>query len=191
MWSDLYEIAALVPDNTSIDQFHRMLQSLVTERFKLKSRRETRETAGYELTRGADVAKLKEAGPPIPPPDLPDGSPRMPSLDSDGFPKLLPGMGGAVLLGRSRFHLEYDPAEFASWLTIRLQKPVVDRTNLTGRFDITLSFFEQYPGRAERPDVPLPSLEDAVNKTGLKLVAKKLRVDYIVVESAQRIPTEN
>ncbi len=163
MWGDLFEVAAIVPDHTSIDQFHSMLQSLLVERFKLKSRRETREVTGYDLTRGPDVEKLKEAGPPTPPEFL-DGPPRVPSLDSDGFPKLAPGQLAGVIQGRSRFHLEYAPPEFANWLTIRLQKQVIDRTGLTARFDITLSFFEQYPGQPA-PDVPLPTLVDAVNKS--------------------------
>ena len=191
IWGDLFEVTAIVPDNSSIDQFHTMLQSLLAERFKLKSRRETRETAGYELTAGPDIAKLKEAPPPSEPPVLPHGPRRaLPVLDSDGFPKLPPGPGGAVLQGRSRFHLEYTPAELASWLTLRLQKPVIDRTGMTARYDVTLGFFEQFRGLPP-PDVPLPTLVDAVNKTGLKLVAKKLQVDYITVESAQRIPTDN
>jgi uncharacterized protein (TIGR03435 family) len=192
IWGDLFEVAAIVPDNASIDQFNAMLQSLLIERFKLKTRCETRETAGYELTAAPDASKkLKEAGPHIPPPELPDGPMPAPRLGPDGFPVLLPGQGGGVIQGRSRFHLEYTAAELANWLTIRLQKPVIDRTGLMARYDITVSFFELWPGQTERPDVPLPSLEDAVNKTGLKLVAKKLRVDYITVESAQRVPTDN
>lgn len=192
IFGDLYEVAAVVPDHTSVEQFHGMLQSLIVDRFKLKSRRETRETAGYELTLGPDIAKLKEAAPPGAVPAYADGPPSrtLPVLDSDGFPKLMPGQGAAVLQGRSRFHLEETPAYLAHWLTIRLQKPVIDRTGLTGRYDITLSFFQQNPG-LPAPDVPLPTLEDVVNKIGLKLVAKKLQVDYITVESAQRIPTDN
>jgi uncharacterized protein (TIGR03435 family) len=189
---DLFEVTALVPENTTIDEFRRMLQSLLADRFALKVRPETREIAGYELSLGPRGPKLKEAGPPVAPPDhlLPSAMNR---LDPNGFPNLLPGETIASALGRYRRHTQETMGELTKWLTIWLGKPVIDQTALTGRYDITLSFVMPRPNQAQTdgPDTNGPTLADAVRETGLRLVSKRVPVDYIVVESARRIPAAN
>jgi uncharacterized protein (TIGR03435 family) len=191
LMGDLFEVNAKVPENTSIQEFRRMLQALLAERFRLKVRSETRDVAGYELSVGARGSKLKDAGPPVAPPEAPVSA--LTRLDSNGFPVLLRGEYMAAALGHYRRHTQETIGELVKWLTIWLRKPVVDRTGLTGRYDITLSFVMSSSPRVppDEPDVPGPTLVDAVRETGLRLVSKKVQVDYIVVESAQRIPAEN
>jgi uncharacterized protein (TIGR03435 family) len=70
--------------------------------------------------------------------------------------------------------------------------PVIDRTGLTGRFDI---HFEFRPDSAapvvgsEGPDSP-GSIFSAMGELGLKLATGKAPMDVLVVESINR-PTEN
>jgi uncharacterized protein (TIGR03435 family) len=191
LMGDLFDVNAKVSENASIQEFQQMLQSLLAERFRLKVRSETRESAGYELSVGPRGSKLKGAGPPVTPPDSPPSA--MSRLDSNGFPILLRGEYMVAALGHYRRHTQETIGELVKWLTIWLRKPVVDRTGLTGRYDITLSFVMSSSLRVppDEPDVPGPTLLDAVGETGLRVVSKKVQVDYIVVESAQRIPTEN
>jgi uncharacterized protein (TIGR03435 family) len=189
---DLFEVTALVPENASIQQFQRMLQSLLADRFLLKVRSETRDSSGYELSPGPRGSKLREAGPPVDPPDGTRSSP-LSRLDPNGFPILLRGETMAAAYDHYRRHTQETMAELIKWLTVWLGKPVVDHTGLLGRYDITLAFVMPRPaqGRTDGTDVPGPTLVDAVRETGLRVVSKKVQVDYIVVESAQRIPTEN
>jgi len=194
LMGDLFEVNAKVPENTSIQEFQRMLQSLLADRFRLKVRSETRESAGYELSLGPRGSKLRDAGPPV---DPPDGTPSSPlsRLDPNGFPILLRGETMAAAYDHYRRHTQETMGELIKWLTIWLGKPVVDHTGLLGRYDITLSFVMPRPaqGRTDGTDFPGPTLTlvDAMGETGLRVVSKRVQVDYIVVESAQRIPTEN
>ena len=188
---DLFEVNANVPDHTTLDQFHRMLQALLTERFQLKLRQEARESTGYELSVGNDGVKLIEAGPPVDPPEI-NGPPQM-KTDAQGFPILLPGMTIAMSNGHYRRHTQETIGELTKHLTMQLGKPVVDRTSLIGRYDITLSFVMPMvrPGQTDQPEVPGPNLFDAIRSIGLKLDSKKLLLDYLVVEHANRIPIDN
>ena len=103
-----------------------------------------------------------------------------------------------MALDHYRRHTQETMGELIKWLTIWLGKPVVDRTGLTGRYDITLSFVMSRSAQAP-PDEPGgagPTLVDAVRETGLRVVSKKVQVDYIVVESDERAerhhhPVEN
>jgi uncharacterized protein (TIGR03435 family) len=182
---DLFEVTAIVAENTSIQQFHQMLQKLLVERFLLKIRRETRESSGYELSLGPGAVKLQEAGASVDP--LTERPPQL-KTDPEGFPILPPGMTIAMSYGHYRRHMQETTGELARFLSLQLFKPVIDRTGLTGRYDITLSFVMPGPGT----EAPMgPSLSDAVRKIGLKLEPKKVPVEYVIVEHAERIPTEN
>ena len=181
---DLFEISATLPEKTTVEAFRRMLQSLLTERFRLKVRWETRETSSFELSVGPGGLKLKEAGPKVEPPE---SGPPQNALDREGFPILLPGQTMAMAMGRYRRHTQETIADLTRFLGLWFGKPVVDHTGLTSKYDITLSFV-----RTNDPDAPSgPSLEDAVRQTGLRLVSKKVPVEYLHVESAQRVPTDN
>lgn len=69
--------------------------------------------------------------------------------------------------------------------------PVRDATGLTGKYDFDLTF--SLPSRPNAdPDVPLPDLYTALEQQlGLKLVAKKLPFDIVVVDSSEKMPTPN
>src|SRR6185369_14212373 len=78
---DRFDIAAKDPQETSPANVRLMLQSLLADRFQLKTHKDTRPMAGYVLTLGKDKHKLKEASgpgagcqgspPPQPPPPVP------------------------------------------------------------------------------------------------------------------------
>ena len=84
---------------------------------------------------------------------------------------------------------------FANWLRPPDDRPVVDKTGLTGLYDYTLEY--SYPLRAAAPDNPaepsaLPDLFSALQQQlGLQLVSRKLPFDVVVVESFDKTPIEN
>ena len=72
-------------------------------------------------------------------------------------------------------------------LVRELKRLVVDNTGLDQTFGFELNYAPEGDTSSGRP-----SLFTAVEKTlGLKLTAGKASVEYFIVESAQRIPSEN
>jgi uncharacterized protein (TIGR03435 family) len=77
-------------------------------------------------------------------------------------------------------------------------RPMVDRTGLTGWYDISLTYAPdagspeaQFGGPAKSDDVPAPDVISALKEQlGLKLEATKAAVDVVVMEKVMR-PTEN
>jgi uncharacterized protein (TIGR03435 family) len=83
-------------------------------------------------------------------------------------------------------------------LANQVDRPVIDKTGLTGRFDIHLEFARDMTGmmlngNSQPPpmaDSGAPSIFTAIQQLGLKLSADKAPIDVIVVDSAQK-PSEN
>lgn len=70
--------------------------------------------------------------------------------------------------------------------------PIVDHTGLTGKYSFTLDFTRDRPGGAPDALPPAPVVFTAAQKElGLQLVAKKLPIDVVVVESFHKTPSEN
>jgi len=94
-------------------------------------------------------------------------------------------------------------AQFAAILSGRVQRVVVDRTGLTGNFDIDLTWtpdqIPQGPAAQPPPGAPAlppidpngPSIFTAVQEQlGLKLESTRGPVDVVVIDSVQQ-PTED
>jgi uncharacterized protein (TIGR03435 family) len=58
--TDGYDIVAKVPAGTTVDQFNQMLQTLLTERFKVTLHRENKAMQAYVLSVGKGGPKMKE-----------------------------------------------------------------------------------------------------------------------------------
>lgn len=99
-----------------------------------------------------------------------------------------------------------DMKEFATWMQSGvMDKPVVDHTGLTGKYDFTLKWtpddsqFQQFrgtnpnqtpPAAGENADAP-PSLYTAVQEQfGLKIEAGKTMDDVIVIDHVEK-PSPN
>ena len=140
-----------------------MIQNLLATRFNLKIHREQKQTSVYELV----VAK---GGPKLPP----DKSGKLPaSYPRETFPRVVDG--GFVFTNTSM-------AEFAQQLTeLRgIDLPVVDRTGISGVYDITLK-----SAAAAMRDPNGPSLLTLIREQlGLKLVAAKDPMEVVVIDHA-------
>ncbi len=147
-----------------------MLQSLLAKRFNLAVHRETRMLPVYELV----VAK---GGPKLPPPNVAAAGPPIHSAES--LPRV-----------QNDSFLFSDAAmpEFARMLSqLRgIDLPVVDRTGITGNFDIVL---KSAPSLAREGDTAgLFALIPA--QLGLKLISAKAPLEVIVIDHAEK-PSEN
>jgi len=197
MGSDRYDITAKIPEGVTKQQVNLMLQRLLADRFHLALHHETKELQGYELVQGKGGLKLKrstDAGPDVEPTEAP-------KTDANGFPQL--AAPGLVIMegvrGKAVVSFLTAKAQPLSALTELLSKefrlPVADKTGLTGKFDFTLEFAPEAPGAlpSENPEESAAqNLTGAVpRQLGLKLEPKKIPVDILIIDRADKVPTEN
>jgi uncharacterized protein (TIGR03435 family) len=187
-----FDITAKAPEGATRDQLRPMIQNMLATRFGLQVHREPKQTQGYELIVASGGSKLRAAAPPqeMPPPP-PGGFYQTTTFDADGYPVLPPAVPGAWMkAGRGAaqwFGVKLD--RLAELLADQVEAPVVNATGLDGAYDITLRWDTQPDRDSSRPG---PSIFDAVQKQlGLKLGSKKVTVDVIVVDRAEKVPTEN
>lgn len=195
-----FDIAAKVPAGTTKQQFQQMLQGLLAERFGLVEHRETKDLPIYALVVGKGGPKLKVSGPepeatgdeaPVNRVSMaPDGLPMMPA----GYRGHMLGMkvGGKWMLRTKGESL----AEFATFLTGQLDRPVYDFTGLTEKYDFGIAWSEvqALPQESNLPAAlePGPDVFAALQATlGLKLDPRKSPVEMVVVDRVERIPTAN
>jgi uncharacterized protein (TIGR03435 family) len=166
-----------------------MLQSLLEDRFQLKMHRESKEEPAYELTiaKGSPKLKLSEDQTPV-----------------GGTSARNPQPSGALRRGRLRLGLvggieasAIPLGTFTSVLAGPAGRRVVDKTGLTGLYDITLHWAPERvsAGIGANPttasDPSGPSIFTAVEEQlGLKLIPGKTIVDMMVIDSAQK-PSQN
>jgi uncharacterized protein (TIGR03435 family) len=195
--SERYDIAAKVAPGTTKEQFNLMLQNLVAERFHLALHHETKEFQGYELVVSRAGSKLKvsgESGPDQPEPTA------APQRDANGFPQL-EGPGMLMMEGvKGRAVISYLTARsqsisaLADRLSREFRMPIVDKTGLAGRFDFKLEYAPQAPG-ALTPDTTeegAANLLTAVQQQlGLKLNPAKIPLDVLIIDRADKVPTQN
>jgi uncharacterized protein (TIGR03435 family) len=177
-------------------QLNVMLRDLLEDRFKLRARRDTRELPIYALTLARGDKKLGEGlrastidcaamrgrgargGPPPGPP--PPGE--RPQCGMRVAPNQV--LAGGVSL-----------AQLTQMLSQFTQRIVLDRTGLSGHFDIDLTFTpERMPQGAPPPGAPPltvdpngPSLFTALQEQlGLKLESDRAPVEVLVIDHVER-----
>ena len=195
MANELFDVDARIPEGVSRDHANEMLQALLEDRFGLKMHRETRESPGYNLIVGKNGPKLKPAAPPLADDparetmspeerakaSLPDEKDMQKSMQ-----KMLQDARASGKVGTNRRSLPAATSEdLAKAIAIMAKGPVIDMTGLQGKYDVVL---ETYQGRGDDPG---RTIFDAVDDLGLKLVARKVSVDTVVVDRISKIPTGN
>jgi uncharacterized protein (TIGR03435 family) len=188
------------------DEMRLMMQSLLADRFKLVLHSTTEQVAVYALV----VAKPGTLGPRLRPhpADDPTCSNEPPVSDADApqtarqsttvagaFPLICGGQAvlppsapGRIASGYRNVPLTLIALQMT--LLGGLDRPVVDRTGLTGNFDFAIEFSpEALPGVTPLPDNdnPGPTFRRALlEQTGLKLATEKAPVATIVVDRIER-----
>jgi uncharacterized protein (TIGR03435 family) len=160
--SDMYSIVAKVPSGATGKQIPAMLQALLSERFSLVFHRESKETPVFALLEAKGGAKLKVT-------DVATG------CHGTGDSK------GRKLVCQTTL------AHFADWLSRQTGRPVIDKTQLEGAFAIDMDWLPDAPD-----DPPNTALVEALNRQlGLRLEGQHAPREFIVVDSANKVPTEN
>ena len=166
MYAEAYDIAAKAPTESTltIEQVRPMLQALLADRFALKFHPGTKEMQVYALKIGKKGPKVKLSSPAA----TPSVNYRMGALSQMNFAKTsLP--------------------QFARALSNFADRPVIDRTNLKGNYDVKL----EWNSDDAQPDSRAPGLFTAIQEQlGLKLEAQKGPVEMMLIDHAER-PSEN
>jgi uncharacterized protein (TIGR03435 family) len=122
---------------STLPEMYLMLQVLLEDRFKLKVHRETRELPVYELTVAKSGLKMQPAkctpGPPPPQENRPTGS----GAQVAGCGSLLGGVNG---LNRTENGIGTEMPSLLTFLANLTRREVIDKTGLTGRFDLHLEW---------------------------------------------------
>ncbi len=181
---DSYDVRVTMPNGTTKEQAAIMMQNLLAERFQFKFHRETREFQAFEVTIAKSGLKFKESnGAPLP------EKPGFPALSSTR-PGISLRMTSSPYIGRLAAHDE--PVEAVlRILAVYSDLPLIDRTGLTGHYDLMLEFD---PAPLAGGDDPkgAPILPVAMEQQlGLKLVQKKLPFEVVVVERIEKNPVDN
>src|SRR5579872_1851699 len=205
--TERYDIAVTLPAGATKDQVNSMWQNLLAQRFGLVLHHESKEFQVEELVIAKSGAKLKESAddPNAPPPDGPPALKNNGELAGPGLiTTIMPGPHGATAHSVARAQ---PLSKLTTMLANALRRPVLDRTGLTGKYDFTVDFVldansvPQLAGRPPGPrspnsidDVrePGPDLTAAVQQQlGLRLITSKAKLEVLVIDKAQKIPSEN
>lgn len=179
MDSDKWDIEAKpdIPGAPNVEQERKILQKLLAERFALKIHDEKREMTGYALTVGKSGPKMTK------------------SVDASLPPTFYMQPKGVL-------HAQHATlGDFTRALRQNvLDRPVVDQTGLTDKWDFVLHFdwtpYErQIPGMSPHPpasgDTDAPSLFTAIHEQlGLELKAQKMRAPVLVIDHVEK-PSPN
>jgi len=180
--NDRYDIVA-TPDQEgtpTADQVRIMIRKLLADRFQLKFHHDKRELSAFVLTVAKGGAKLK--------PTQPNGN-----LHGIG---MQPAKTGVMM-----FASNAPIPAFTNFLqSLVFDRPVVDQTGLTGRYDLTVIFtpddslFNGRPPAFPKPAdgvEPAPNLFQAIQEQlGLKLTAEKAQVDVLAIDQVEK-PSPN
>lgn len=201
-----FDIAATFPAGTTPDNFPQLVQNLLRDRFHLQARLESRESAILALEVASGGLKIKAA----PEEALKEGPFSVTSSGSaDGVAADL-GQGASLLFTNSRFEArKVTMTMLTETLSRFFDRPIQDHTKAAGRFDIVFAmkpedYMPMMVRAAVNGGVPMPpqalalldgaaagSVYDGLKTLGLSLESKRAPVDFLVVESIDRMPTEN
>jgi uncharacterized protein (TIGR03435 family) len=188
MSSDRYNIQAKTEADSG-SKWKECLQSLLEDRFKLKIHRMTKEMPIYAIVIGRRGPKLKESEGEC----VPAASPRPQAPEKPPAP--ICGVDG-IWNHLSGPHISMD--ELAHALSLNLGRTVIDRTGLTGRFDIHLEWTPDQSQTWILPFTPpppgdgsAPSIYTVIEEQlGLKLESQKGPDEVLVIDHAEQ-PSAN
>lgn len=160
-----FDITAKAEHPGSVDELHRMLQNLLEDRFQLKVTHEIRQLPVWALIVDKNGSKMPEH-------DLQDLNHPPMSLNDRG------GLSG------TNVSMNY----FAFILSRLLDRNVINKTNLSAYYDVTLEFsLDRFDGANPAPNQEGPAIFTALREQlGLKLESDKGPVEFLVIERAEK-----
>ncbi len=170
-----FDIVARASGDSDESQLRLMLRRTLTERFGLKVHMERKEMPVYALI-------------------LAKGGPKLQETTTDG-PPVFGKDGNRPALTAQRASMK----DLAAQISGPLNRPVIDATGLTGRYDIRIDvtpfMADASSGKAESGgDTDVMSTILFVGmpaQLGIKLESRKDSVEILIVDHSEKMPTEN
>jgi uncharacterized protein (TIGR03435 family) len=182
--ADRFDIAATGNRNASVAETRQMMQALLADRFKLKTRIEPRDRPVFDMVIAREDRLL---GPQLKPsPTECAGQPGGESLPPPARPPDLANptcgtiaFGGNVFRGHG-----VTLAQIAGSLSQFAGRPLKDRSGLAGLYDFELKWSR--PSENPNPNDPPEFVTAVREQLGLKLDAVRGPVDVLVIVSAEQ-----
>jgi len=167
--SERFDVSAKFPENLPSDRekyaaaMFSMLQKMLVDRFKLAVHREQKALPVYGLVVAKHGIKFKQ----------------------------VPDQGSRRNSNNTHFTGTCSMDLFADFLSRRMDMPVIDMTGLKGMYEMTLDWAPE--PAADSDDTPKGlALPDALEaQLGLKLEHRKAPIEILVVDHAERVPSDN
>jgi uncharacterized protein (TIGR03435 family) len=181
--SDRFDIIAKASPTTTSADLKLMLRALLLDRFKLKLHNEQKTLPAFVLSAGKRSSQLREAA------GSGEGQCQQSSVEQ--------GPPIYVVVDCRNMTMAALATQLPMMANAYIDHQVVDATGLKGAFDFQLKWTPRQalvtPAPAGGDAEPIRGLTifEAVDKLGLKLEAQKRPVPVLVVDSLNRVPTEN
>ncbi len=209
--SDRYDITAKLPGGGNPQQVPEMMQSLLEKRFQVKLHFEKKPYPVYALVVAKGGLKI-QALPRDPADEAVDPSKNTSEVAVGGGRGGLSvnlGHGSSISLGGNKVQAKkLSMPTLAEWLSRFEDRPVIDMTQVSGKYDLTLEFTpEDYramiiraatssginlpPAARPQEDASDGALQTALQTVGLKLESRKSPIDMMIVDHAEKTPIEN
>lgn len=215
--SQRFDIVAKMPEGANKDQVPEMLQALLADRFKLTMHRSSKESQVYALVIGKNGLKMKETPPDVPVaasayPDAPKPDTNMKITTSNDKTTITNTPAGTqkVTMVDGVMHVEASKMPMSMLveaLSRYVDHPVVDMTELKGNYQVVLDISQEdiravmrsvgmampagAPAASDTAAEPGSSIVNSVQQLGLKLDARKMPLDMIVIDHLEKAPTDN
>jgi uncharacterized protein (TIGR03435 family) len=168
---DFYDVIAKTDARHTEDELRRMFQAVLAERFGVVVHTERKEVKAYVLTVDKKGLKMTETA-------------------ADGESLIEPNPKRmALTMQRTSM------PQLASVISRVMQTPVVDETQLKGRYDAVMDMtkYAQEMRPAEGAPMDMANLMTTTlrEEIGLRIVSQKATIDIIVVDHAEKLPQAN
>jgi uncharacterized protein (TIGR03435 family) len=186
---DRFDVLAKMPPSAAPAARRQMLQSLLAERFKLVTHNDSKPMSAWALIAGKHAGLKQsdgegESGCSFAVQNAPTGPP------TGGAPLTLPTIQ-YTCKNKTMAAFATEMLNLAGAAQYFNNRPVVDKTELAGAWDFVFRFTPKIPAGIQTTGEAIP-LFDAIDKQlGLKLEPANVPMPVVVVDSAERKPTEN
>jgi uncharacterized protein (TIGR03435 family) len=168
-----YDVMAKTAQPVAEEQLRRMMQTLLADRFKMVTHPESKEMQAYLLQIAKGGIKVKESTSGEGDMDVEPNQQKMQvTVRRAGISQLIDVLGNVF------------------------RAPIVDQTGLKGKYDATFDMMK-YMAEMRPTDGGAPPDPQAIvirglqEELGLKLEPKKMAVDLVVIDKAEKVPAEN
>ncbi|HEX5226314.1 MAG TPA: TIGR03435 family protein [Bryobacteraceae bacterium] len=208
--SERFDINAKLPEGASPKDTAAMLQTLLEDRFQLKVHREQNDFAVYGLVVGKGGLKIKESAPDLNPPPSPvSGGAGVAAISRPGGVTVNYSNGASFTFADNKFEGHKLPFPMIADVMARFtDRPVVDMTATKGNYAFSLELSPEDframgiraaiaagaqvpPQVLQQAETSGDSLANALDKLGLKLEPRKAPIETLIVDHAEKTPSEN